>query len=66
MIKSSSGSNTSGGVAKSEIMSNQELAEELHKPIVRKFEKREVYSSFKYIIWGADLADAQLRSKFDK
>ena len=66
LIKISSGSNTSGGVVKSEIKSNQELAEELHKPIVRKFEKREVYSSFKYNIWGAALADTQLRSKFDK
>ena len=28
-------------------MSNQELAEELYKPIIRKFEKQKVYSSFK-------------------
>ena len=28
----------SGGVVKSEIMPNQELAEELHKPIIKKFE----------------------------
>ena len=28
----------SGGAAKNENMSNQELAEELHKPIIRKFE----------------------------
>ena len=34
---------TSGGA---ENMSNQELAEELHKPIIRKFEKRKVYSLF--------------------
>ena len=27
-------------------MSNNELAEELHKPIIRKFKKRKVYSSF--------------------
>ena len=38
-------------------MENQELAEELHKPIIRKFEKRKVYSSFADNIWGADLAD---------
>ena len=30
----------SGGAAKNENMSNQELAEELHKPIIRKFEKQ--------------------------
>ena len=43
---------------------NIKLAEELHKPIIRKFNKRKVYSSFKDNIWGADLADMQLLSKF--
>ena len=38
-------------------MSNQQLADELHKPIIRKFKRRRVYSSFKVIFWGADLAD---------
>ena len=38
-------------------MRNQELAEELHKPITRKFHKRKVYSPFMYNIWGTDLAD---------
>ena len=42
------------------------LAEELHKPIIRKFKKRIVYSGFKYNIQGADLADMQLISKFNK
>ena len=45
---------------------NQQLAEELHKPIIRKFKKRKVYSAFKDNIWGADLADMQLISKFNK
>ena len=36
---------------------NEKLAEELHKPIIRKFKKRKVYSAFKDNIWGADLAD---------
>ena len=36
---------------------NRKLAEELHKPIIRKIEKRKVYSSFKDNICGADLAD---------
>ena len=45
---------------------NEELAEELHKPIIRKFKKRKVYSAFKDNIWGADLADVQLISKFSK
>ena len=38
---------------------NQQLAEELHKPIIRKFEKRKVYATFKDNIWDADLADMQ-------
>ena len=52
--------------AKSEIMSNQELAEDSHKQIIRKFEKRKVHSSFIDNIWGADLPDIQLISKFNK
>ena len=44
----------------------QQLAEELHEPIIRKFEKRKVHSSFVDNIWGADLADMQLISKFSK
>ena len=47
-------------------MSNQELAQELHKPIIRKLEKRKIHSSFTDKIWVADLADMQLISKFDK
>ena len=45
---------------------NQQLAEELHKPIIRKFKKRKVYSTFKDNIWGVDLADMQLLSKYNK
>ena len=47
-------------------MPNQELANELHKPIIRKFKKRKVYSSFKDNILGVDLAYMQLISKYDK
>ena len=45
---------------------NEKLAEELHKPIIRKFKKRTVYSGFKDNIWGDDLADMQLINKFKK
>ena len=45
---------------------NIQLANELHKPIVKKFNKRKVYSSFKDNIWGVDLTDMQLLSKFNK
>ena len=48
------------------ILQNQQLAEELHKPIIRKFEKRKVHAAFKDNIWGADLADIQLLSKYNK
>ena len=44
---------------------NQQLADELHKPIIRNFRKRNFYSSFKGSIWGVDLADMQLVSKFN-
>ena len=57
---------TADGVVKNEIIQNKELAEELHKPLIRKFEKRKVHSSFIDNIWGADLADMQLLSKFNK
>ena len=36
---------------------NIQLADERHKPIIRKIKKRKVYSSFRDSIWGADLAD---------
>ena len=38
------------------IISNQQLAEEIHKTIIRKFSKKKVYSSFKDYTCGADLA----------
>ena len=38
------GKQTSGGLIKNKIMSNEELAEELGKPIIRKFKKRKVHS----------------------
>ena len=47
-------------------MPNQQFPNELHKPIIRKFKKRKVYSSFKDNIWGVDLADMQLIRKYNK
>ena len=40
--------------------------EALHKPNIKKLEKRKARSSFKESIWGADLVDLQVRSKYDK
>ena len=42
------------------------LADELHKPIINKFNKRKVYSQFKDNIWGVDLADMQSLSRKSK
>ena len=49
----------SGGVVKNENIANQEL----HKPIIRKFEKPIVESPFINNTWDADLADMQLIRK---
>ena len=57
---------TSGSGIKNENMSDQQLAEELHKPVIRKFNKIKVQLHFTDNIWGADLADMQLISKFNK
>ena len=42
------------------------LADEHHKPIIRKLNKRKVYSQFKDNIWGIDLADMQPLSRKNK
>ena len=57
---------TSGSSIKNENISNKELAKELHKPVIRKFNKRKVHSPFIDNICGADVADMQLISKFNK
>ena len=55
---------SSGGNITNE--SNYQLANELHKPIIRKSKKRKVYSSFRDNIWGVDLADMQSLSRYNK
>ena len=55
-----------GSVVDIDVKHNKQLANELQKPIIRKFWKRKVYSEFKDNIWSADLADIQLISKFNK
>ena len=57
---------TSGSGIKNENISNKQLTEELHKPGIRKFNKRKVHSHFIDNIWGADLAYMQLIRKFNK
>ena len=48
------------------IASSSILANELHKPVSKKFDKRKVYSQFKDNIWGVDLADMQSLSRKNK
>ena len=47
-------------------MPNKKLAEDLHKPIIKKLEKRKLHSSFIDNIWGGDLGNMQLINTFDK
>ena len=47
-------------------MSDHQLTEELFKLIIRKSKKKKVHLTFIVHIWGADLADMQLISKFNK
>ena len=56
--KKSSGSGINNGP-------DYQLAEELHKPIIRKLKKKQHYSSFRDI-WGVDLADMQSLTKYNK
>ena len=47
-------------------VSKRLLAEELHKPVRRKFEKHRVLVNDIDKIWAADLADMQAFSKFNR
>ena len=44
---------------------NYQLANELHRQVIRKFKRRKVYSSFRDNTWGFDLADMQSLSKYN-
>ena len=55
---------TGSGTAKSTAEpSSLILADELHQPVIKNFNKRKVYSQFIDNIWGVDLADMQSLSK---
>ena len=56
----------SGTLAMQDKCSTKSEIRELHKPIIGKFEKCKVHSSFKDNIWGADVADMKLISKCNK
>ena len=66
---------SAGSDIKNEITQNQQLTEELYKPIIKRIKKTKKqkyihHSIFNIIhqdnIWCADLADIQLISKFNK
>ena len=42
---------------------NKQLAEELNRPVIKKFKECKIYFSFKYNYWDVDLRDMQLISK---
>ena len=44
---------------RSGIRVNEELVNELHKPLIKKINRRKVYKRFKDNIWAADLADME-------
>ena len=56
--------NSSGGAIKPE--SNDQLANKLHRLIIKKFKRRKIYSFFRDNIWGVDLADMESLSKYNK
>ena len=45
---------------------NEQLAEELHNPVIKKFKRRKVYARFKDNIWARDLAEMELLSSKNK
>ena len=56
----------SSGSCVAAIEPNYQLANELHRQIIRRFKRRKIYSSFRENIWGVDLADMQSLSKYNK
>ena len=65
--KKSSGSGVAALLAnKSATEPNYQLANELHRQIMRKFNRQNIYSSFRDNIWGVDLADMETLSKYNK
>ena len=49
-----------------EVSVNKQLAEELHKTVIKKLKRIEVYTRFKYNIWVADLAEMESLSSKNK
>jgi len=54
------------GLKKENLIWSDQLADELHKPVVRHFRERKVYVKGIDKIWAADLVDMQSSSKFNR
>ena len=50
----------------SDITVNEQLVEELHKPIIKKVKRRRVYTRFKGNVWAVDLAEMESLSTNNK
>ena len=49
-----------------QMSANGQVAEELHKPVIKKFKKRKIYVRYKDNIWAPDLAEIRsLSSKIE-
>ena len=51
---------------RSGISVNEQLAEELHKAVIKNFKRRKAYPRFKDNIWEADLAEMESLSSKNK
>ena len=56
---------TSGETVKNENICKKQVAEELHKQIIKKFKERKVQSAFASNNWDDDLADMNFISKIN-
>ena len=48
------------------IIVNEQLAEELYKPVIKRFKRKKVNAKFKDNIWAADLAEMESLSSKNK
>ena len=55
----------SSGSGVNAIEPNDQLANELHRQIIKKFKRQKLYSYFRDNFWGVDLADLQSLTKYN-
>ena len=52
--------------SKTGVSANEQIAEELHKPVSKKFKRRKIYTRFKDNIWAIDLDEMESLSSKNK